>query len=106
MYQLIMSPQQLHTWLAIPLGTKVMNSSHMLQALKQNGVEKFSPLGDKFDPNVHSALFQIPDADKDAGTVVVVTKVICSVCCCKDTTIGCAVLSAQFSTRVQKYIVF
>ena len=45
------------------------------QALKQNGVEKFSPLGQKFDPNMHSALFQIPDAEKEAGTVVVVTKV-------------------------------
>lgn len=45
------------------------------QALKQNGVEKFSPLGQKFDPNQHSALFQIPDAEKEAGTVVVVTKV-------------------------------
>lgn len=45
------------------------------QALKQNGVEKFSPLDQKFDPNMHSALFQIPDADKEAGTVVVVTKV-------------------------------
>ena len=45
------------------------------QALKQNGVEKFSPLGQKFDPNMHSALFQIPNAEKEAGTVVVVTKV-------------------------------
>ena len=45
------------------------------QALKQNGVEKFSPLGQKFDPNKHSALFQIPDAEKEPGTVVVVTKV-------------------------------
>lgn len=45
------------------------------QALKQNGVEKFSPLGDKFDPNIHSALFQLPDPEKEAGTVVVVTKV-------------------------------
>lgn len=46
----------------------------LIQALKQNGVEKFSPLGDKFDPNIHSALFQIPDAQKEAGTVLVVTK--------------------------------
>ncbi|DBA93153.1 hypothetical protein WJX79_000436 [Trebouxia sp. C0005] len=46
----------------------------LVQALKQNGVEKFSPLGAKFDPNMHSALFQIPDAQKEAGTVVVVTK--------------------------------
>lgn len=49
-----------------------------MQALKQNGVEKFSPLGEKFDPNMHSALFQIPDAEKEAGTVVVVTKVWCA----------------------------
>ncbi|KAL3137780.1 Mitochondrial matrix cochaperone [Trebouxia sp. C0009 RCD-2024] len=46
----------------------------LVQALKQNGVEKFSPLGQKFDPNKHSALFQIPDAEKEPGTVVVVTK--------------------------------
>ena len=46
-----------------------------MQALMQNGVEKFSPLGEKFDPNMHSALFQLPDAEKEAGTVVVVTKV-------------------------------
>ncbi|KAL0033759.1 hypothetical protein WJX77_004249 [Trebouxia sp. C0004] len=43
-------------------------------ALKQNGVEKFTPLGEKFDPNMHSALFQLPDAQKEAGTVVAVTK--------------------------------
>ena len=46
-----------------------------MQALKQNGVEKFSPLGAKFDPNMHSALFELPDAEKEAGTVIVVTKV-------------------------------
>ncbi|DBA91793.1 TPA: Mitochondrial matrix cochaperone [Trebouxia sp. C0004] len=46
----------------------------LVQALKQNGVEKFTPLGEKFDPNMHSALFQLPDAQKEAGTVVAVTK--------------------------------
>lgn len=50
-------------------------TSFGMQALKQNGVEKFSPLGAQFDPNMHSALFQLPDAEKEAGTVVVVTKV-------------------------------
>ena len=46
-----------------------------MQALKQNGVEKFSPVGEQFDPNKHAALFQIPDADKEPGTVLAVTKV-------------------------------
>ena len=32
-------------------------------------------MGQKFDPNMHSALFQIPDVEKEAGTVIVVTKV-------------------------------
>ena len=65
------------------------------QALKQNGVEKFSPLGRKFDPNLHSALFQIPDAAKEAGTILVVTKVrflldvlICSALCQPLPTVG------------------
>ena len=74
----------------------------LLQALKQNGVEKFSPLGEKFDPNVHSALFQIPDADKDAGTVLVVTKVICSMLCCKSSKVYCGQLYVRFCTSVQE----
>jgi molecular chaperone GrpE len=42
---------------------------------KQNGVEQFNPVGQKFDPNMHNALFEVPDGSKEAGTVAVVTKV-------------------------------
>ncbi len=70
----------MESWLGLYQLTKwvvqdMCSDCSLVQALKQNGVEKFSPLGDKFDPNMHSALFQIPDAEKEAGTVVIVTKV-------------------------------
>ena len=46
-----------------------------LQAFRLNGVEPFRPEGEKFDPNQHEALFQLPDRSKEPGTVGVVTKV-------------------------------
>ncbi len=48
---------------------------HAAQIFKQNGIEQYNPLGDKFDPNLHNALFQIPDPSKEVGTVASVTKV-------------------------------
>ena len=47
----------------------------LLQTFRQSGVEKFTPLGEKFDPNVHSALFQAPDPNRQPGTVMAVMKV-------------------------------
>jgi molecular chaperone GrpE len=47
----------------------------MLQVLKKHGVEQYDPIGAKFDPNEHNALFEVPDPSKEAGTVAVVTKV-------------------------------
>lgn len=52
-----------------------------MQALRENGVEKFSPEGQKFDPNLHDALFELPDPSKEPGTVGAVTKVRISFCC-------------------------
>lgn len=39
-------------------------------AFAKHGIEKLSPLGEKFDPNRHQAMFEIPDADAAPGTVV------------------------------------
>jgi molecular chaperone GrpE len=53
-----------------------------VQVLGREGVSRYDPLGDKFDPNLHNALFEVPDATKDPGTVAVVVKVQgCRVCC-------------------------
>jgi molecular chaperone GrpE len=37
--------------------------------LEKNGVIKIFPDGEKFDPNYHEALFNIPDPSKEHGTV-------------------------------------
>jgi molecular chaperone GrpE len=38
--------------------------------LERYGVKKLDPLGAKFDPNLHEALFEQPDESVPAGTVV------------------------------------
>lgn len=40
-----------------------------LQTLKRHGVEKIECIGEKFDPNVHEATFEVPQPEKEAGTV-------------------------------------
>lgn len=44
------------------------------QVFKKNGLEQYNPINQKFDPNLHNALFEVPDATKEVGTVAVVTK--------------------------------
>lgn len=46
-----------------------------LQLLEKNGIEQFNPMGHKFDPHLHDAKFEVPDATKEPGTVVFVSKV-------------------------------
>jgi molecular chaperone GrpE (heat shock protein) len=45
------------------------------QVLAREGVTRYDPLGDVFDPNLHNALFEVPDATKEPGTIAVVVKV-------------------------------
>lgn len=42
---------------------------------ERNGLKRFDPTGEKFDPNQHEALFEIPDPTKPHGTVAVAQKV-------------------------------
>lgn len=46
----------------------------LMKILEREGVQRYDPLGHPFDPNLHSALFEVPDATKDPGTVAVVIK--------------------------------
>ena len=46
-----------------------------IQVFKKFGVEKFDPINERFDPNRHHAMFQVPDASKPSGTVAAVVKV-------------------------------
>jgi molecular chaperone GrpE len=52
----------------------VMTDSILMKVLSKHGVTRYNPMGQPFDPNLHAALFQVPDATKDPGTVAVVIK--------------------------------
>lgn len=51
-----------------------LTERELLKAFERNGVKKFDPVGEKFDPNVHQAMFEIPDPTKPNGTVVQVVQ--------------------------------
>lgn len=46
----------------------------LLNALEKNGVKKFDPIGEKFDPNFQQAMFEVPDTSVPSGTVVQVVQ--------------------------------
>ena len=46
----------------------------LLNTLEKNGVKKFDPMGEKFDPNFQQAMFEVPDASVPSGTVVQVVQ--------------------------------
>jgi molecular chaperone GrpE len=39
------------------------------KVLEKHGVKKFEPMGEKFDPNLHQAMYEVPDPSRPAGTV-------------------------------------
>jgi molecular chaperone GrpE len=45
-----------------------------LSRLARHGVKKIDPQGQKFDPNMHEALFEVPDPSAVAGTVLQVVE--------------------------------
>ncbi|WEX77761.1 nucleotide exchange factor GrpE [Sinorhizobium numidicum] len=47
-----------------------MTERAMLAALERHGVKKLEPTGQKFDPNFHQAMFEVPNADVPNNTVV------------------------------------
>jgi len=42
--------------------------------LEKNGVKKFDPSGEKFDPNFQQAMYEVPDSSVPSGTVVQVVQ--------------------------------
>ncbi|XP_014102284.2 grpE protein homolog, mitochondrial [Bactrocera oleae] len=52
----------------------VMTKASLLQVFKRHGLEPINPLNEKFNPNMHEALFEKDDATVEPSTVVVVTK--------------------------------
>jgi molecular chaperone GrpE len=46
-----------------------LTERELLKVLEKHGVKKFEPLDEKFDPNLHQAMYEVPDASRPAGTV-------------------------------------
>ncbi|KAI0426612.1 GrpE-domain-containing protein [Xylaria sp. FL1042] len=46
-----------------------MTETSMLQTLSKHGLDRFSPEGEKFNPNEHEATFMTPMPDKEENTV-------------------------------------
>ncbi len=46
----------------------------LLNTLEKNGVRKFDPTGEKFDPNFQQAMYEVPDSSVPSGTVVQVVQ--------------------------------
>jgi molecular chaperone GrpE len=51
-----------------------MTERSMLAALERHGVRKLDPVGEKFDPNFHQAMFEVPNPDVASSTVVQVVQ--------------------------------
>lgn len=51
-----------------------MTEKQLSDVFKKYGIEKFDPINEQFDPHRHMAVFQFPDASKEAGTVGAVLK--------------------------------
>ena len=51
-----------------------MTERSMISALERHGVKKIAPEGEKFDPNFHQAMFEVPNPDVPANTVVQVVQ--------------------------------
>ena len=51
-----------------------LTERELQKALEKNGVRQFTPQGEKFDPNLHQAMFEVPDATVPAGSVVQVVQ--------------------------------
>ncbi|WP_226893584.1 nucleotide exchange factor GrpE [Nisaea sediminum] len=47
-----------------------MTEKELLGVFEKHGIRKIDPLGDKFDYNLHQAMFEVPDAKTEPGTVV------------------------------------
>jgi molecular chaperone GrpE len=47
-----------------------LTERELLKVLEKHGVKKLEPLGSRFDPNLHQAMYEVPDPSVPAGTVV------------------------------------
>jgi len=48
----------------------IMVDDGLHKTFEKHGLKRIDPLGEKFDPNLHNAMFEAPDPEKEPGTVM------------------------------------
>jgi molecular chaperone GrpE len=51
-----------------------LTERELVKVLEKHGIKRFEPQGAKFDPNLHQAIFEVPDPNVPAGCVVQVVQ--------------------------------
>jgi molecular chaperone GrpE len=51
-----------------------LTERELLNALEKHGVKRVDPLGEKFDPNRHQAMYEVPDPSVPSGQIVQVVQ--------------------------------
>jgi molecular chaperone GrpE len=51
-----------------------LTERELMKVLERHGVKKFTPLGEKFDPNLHQAMYESTDSSAAPGTVAQVVQ--------------------------------
>jgi molecular chaperone GrpE len=47
-----------------------LTERELLKVMEKHGIKRIDPQGEKFDPNFHQAVYEVPDSSVAAGTVV------------------------------------
>ncbi len=53
-----------------PAGRRGGHRARTAQRFQRHGIRKIETVGQKFDPNIHQAMFEVPTAEQPPGTVV------------------------------------
>jgi molecular chaperone GrpE len=51
-----------------------LTERELLKTLEKSGIKRIEPLGEKFDPNKHQAMYEVPDSSVAPGTVAQVVQ--------------------------------
>jgi molecular chaperone GrpE len=51
-----------------------LTERELAKTLEKNGIRKIEPQGEKFDPNLHQAMYEVPDPSVPSGTIVQVVQ--------------------------------
>jgi molecular chaperone GrpE len=51
-----------------------LTERELLKVLEKHGIKRFEPIGQKFDPNLHQAMYEVPDPSLPNGTVAQVVQ--------------------------------